>query len=98
MPTPRAATLIRPSSRPPWRVDEALTLDAAEEAIGGNGDALKRDLDGIDTLVAELAELGPGHVAVLVLVHQEQGHPGVAGLGVGVGLDQEGQAVPCRRW
>ena len=54
-PTPRAATLMRPSSRAPtvWRKPWPSSL--ADQLVGGDGHVVEEQLDGVDALVPELA-------------------------------------------
>ena len=100
IPTPRAATLTRPSSSAsiiwtkPWPRPSVL---AAEDAVRGSPVAVEDELGRLDALVAHLLDLGRDVEALVragvltdagLLLADEAGHALVPGLGVGVGAHE----------
>ena len=92
MPTPRAATLMRPSSRPPSACCKPAPLVAADQPVGRDRVVVEDQLGGIDALVAELFELAADREA-RALLGEEQAHAAVPRLGGRVGLDQQREAL-----
>ena len=98
-PTARAAMLMRPTSSAPrmkcWPATEALV--AAEHAVGGDAVAVVDHLDGLDALVAELADVAAhgdaaDSLGAGLLLDDEAGD---ALVGAGRQRDQPG-ALPVR--
>ena len=70
---------------------QALALHPANELVGIDAIVLERELGRVDPAIAELLQLAADAEA-LALFGEEQAHALVAGLGVGVGLDQKSEA------
>ena len=65
---------------------------AADQPVGRNAIILEHQLGGVDALVAELFELAADREA-RPLFGEEQAHAVVARLGIGIGLDQQREAL-----
>ena len=70
---------------------EALALDPADELVGIDPVVLEGELGRVDPAIAKLLELAADPEA-LAFLGEEQAHALVAGLGIGIGLDQEREA------
>ena len=88
---PRAATLMRPSSRPPANLIKALSLDTADETFSRNAVVVEYEFCRIDALVTELFEFVAGRETIH-LRRDEQAHALVARLSFRVGLDEQRDA------
>ena len=73
-----------------------MALDTADKLVGRDAVVVEDQLGAVDRLVAQLVELLAGGEA-LMLVGDEQAHALVARIGLGIGLDQQGEAAAVER-
>jgi hypothetical protein len=92
-PTPRAATLMRPSSRPPTACWKPRPSTPPTRPRGRDAEVLEHELGAVDRAVAELFQLASDREPV-ALLGDEHAHALVAGLGLGSVFASTAKHVP----